>query len=328
MIERRPFGRTGHQSTVTLFGGAALARATQAEADQTLELLLRHGVNHLDTAARYGDSELRIGPWMARHRKDFFLATKTGERAARNAVMLSFDRCVMFPPPSPLSSSVPPVQLDLRAIASDLRRAHGLPRGRAVGVMSMTKSRAVTKTKKTAAATKAKTGRDLKELVLTLSTSGEVAKIEHAEAAVKSIEGVSSVVNTIEVLPKSADDNELRRDAYAGSVDQILDEMFAGELDFEPGAGRRILEVFRVVVILTCSSDPAQTLRAHDLLDRHDETASDCQLLQGCRRRQRTRCGDHDGVVGGVRMPSEFAVALEYGHAIAEIGETPPRSSR
>ena len=85
MIERRPFGRTGHHSTVTLFGGAALARASQDEADRTLELLLRHGVNHIDTAARYGDSELRIGPWMARHRKDFFLATKTGQRTAREA---------------------------------------------------------------------------------------------------------------------------------------------------------------------------------------------------------------------------------------------------
>lgn len=85
MIERRPFGRTGHQSTVTLFGAAALSRATQAEADRTLELLLRHGVNHIDTAMRYGDSELRIGPWMARHRKDFFLATKTGQRTAREA---------------------------------------------------------------------------------------------------------------------------------------------------------------------------------------------------------------------------------------------------
>jgi aryl-alcohol dehydrogenase-like predicted oxidoreductase len=85
MIERRPFGRTGHQSTATLFGGAALARASQADADRTLELLLRHGVNHIDTAARYGDSELRIGPWMARHRKDFFLATKTGSRTAREA---------------------------------------------------------------------------------------------------------------------------------------------------------------------------------------------------------------------------------------------------
>ena len=85
MIERRPFGRTGHLSTVTLFGAAALARATQDEADRTLELLLRYGVNHIDTAARYGDAELRIGPWMTRHRKDFFLATKTGERTADGA---------------------------------------------------------------------------------------------------------------------------------------------------------------------------------------------------------------------------------------------------
>jgi aryl-alcohol dehydrogenase-like predicted oxidoreductase len=85
MIERRPFGRTGHLSTVTLFGAAALARASQDEADRALDVLLHHGVNHIDTAARYGDSELRIGPWMARHRRDFFLATKTGSRSAREA---------------------------------------------------------------------------------------------------------------------------------------------------------------------------------------------------------------------------------------------------
>ncbi|MBI5628932.1 MAG: aldo/keto reductase [Candidatus Rokubacteria bacterium] len=85
MIERRPFGRTGHLSTVTVFGAAALAQASQADADRTLELLLRYGINHIDTAPRYGDSELRIGPWMARHRKDFFLATKTGMRTAREA---------------------------------------------------------------------------------------------------------------------------------------------------------------------------------------------------------------------------------------------------
>ena len=83
MIERRPFGRTGHLSSVTLFGAAALARASQDDADRALEVLLRHGVNHIDTAARYGDSELRIGPWMALHRKDFFLATKTGSRTAK-----------------------------------------------------------------------------------------------------------------------------------------------------------------------------------------------------------------------------------------------------
>ena len=95
MIERRPFGRTGHLSSVTLFGAAALARASQADADRALEVLLRHGVNHIDTAARYGDSELRIGPWMARHRKDFFLATKTGSRTAkegRDDIHRSLDR--------------------------------------------------------------------------------------------------------------------------------------------------------------------------------------------------------------------------------------------
>jgi len=85
MIEQRPFGRTGHLSTLTIFGAAALARASQDEADRALEVLLRYGVNHIDTAARYGDSELRIGPWMARHRKDFFLATKTGSRTGREA---------------------------------------------------------------------------------------------------------------------------------------------------------------------------------------------------------------------------------------------------
>jgi aryl-alcohol dehydrogenase-like predicted oxidoreductase len=95
MIERRPFGRTGHASTVTLFGAAALARVDQAEADRTLDVLLRYGVNHIDTAPRYGDAELRIGPWMARHRKDFFLATKTAARTradAREDIHRSLDR--------------------------------------------------------------------------------------------------------------------------------------------------------------------------------------------------------------------------------------------
>ena len=85
MIEKRPFGRTGHDSTVTLFGSAALKQATQAEADRTLEVLLRYGVNHIDTAPRYGDAELRIGPWMREHRKDFFLATKTDRRTGAEA---------------------------------------------------------------------------------------------------------------------------------------------------------------------------------------------------------------------------------------------------
>jgi aryl-alcohol dehydrogenase-like predicted oxidoreductase len=95
MIEKRPFGRTGHMSTVTLFGAAALSRATQAEADRVLDILLECGVNHIDVAASYGDAELRIAPWMARHRRNFFLATKTGKRLyqdARDEIHRSLER--------------------------------------------------------------------------------------------------------------------------------------------------------------------------------------------------------------------------------------------
>ena len=84
-IARRPFGRTGHMSSVTLFGGAALGSATQDEADRTLETLLTYGVNHIDTAPGYGDSELRIGAWMVGHRQNFFLATKTRDRNYQEA---------------------------------------------------------------------------------------------------------------------------------------------------------------------------------------------------------------------------------------------------
>jgi aryl-alcohol dehydrogenase-like predicted oxidoreductase len=95
LIEKRPFGRTGHMSTATIFGGAALIRASQKDADRVLEILLKYGVNHIDTAPRYGDSEILIGPWMATHRKDFFLATKTGKRTyseAREDIHRSLDR--------------------------------------------------------------------------------------------------------------------------------------------------------------------------------------------------------------------------------------------
>lgn len=84
-IERIPFGRTGHASSRVIFGAAALARVSQDEADQALDLLLEHGINHIDVAARYGDAELRLAPWLRRDRDRFFLATKTGERRADKA---------------------------------------------------------------------------------------------------------------------------------------------------------------------------------------------------------------------------------------------------
>ena len=79
------FGRTGHRSTRTIFGAASLSNVTQSAADRTLDVLLRHGVNHIDTAAGYGDSELRIAPWLKREPNRFFLATKTGSRDAKGA---------------------------------------------------------------------------------------------------------------------------------------------------------------------------------------------------------------------------------------------------
>ena len=85
MIATLPFGQTGHRSTRTIFGAAALSRVTQDDADRAMAIVREYGVNHLDVAASYGDAELRLGPWMARHRDDYFLATKTGQRTYREA---------------------------------------------------------------------------------------------------------------------------------------------------------------------------------------------------------------------------------------------------
>src|SRR5579884_1457377 len=84
-IPTLPFGRTGHVSTRTLFGAAALGSVSQADADRTLEVLLKYGVNHIDVAASYGDAELRIAPWLKQHRDTFFVATKTDGRTAQAA---------------------------------------------------------------------------------------------------------------------------------------------------------------------------------------------------------------------------------------------------
>lgn len=85
MIPKLDFGSTGHLSTRILFGAAALGGMKQEKADTVLAQLLDAGINHIDTAASYGESELRVGPWMAAHRDDFFVATKTGDRTAAGA---------------------------------------------------------------------------------------------------------------------------------------------------------------------------------------------------------------------------------------------------
>src|SRR5918911_5017470 len=95
MIERAPFGATGHESSRAIFGAAALGSVSKADADRTLDVLLEHGVNHIDVAASYGDAELRIATWLRRNPETFFVATKTGERtyrAAREDIRRSLDR--------------------------------------------------------------------------------------------------------------------------------------------------------------------------------------------------------------------------------------------
>ncbi|MEO8957264.1 MAG: aldo/keto reductase [Ktedonobacteraceae bacterium] len=84
-IATQPFGRSGHMSTRTIFGAASLGNASQEEADRTLEVLLHYGVNHIDVASSYGDAELRIAPWLAQHRSQFYLATKADARTAQEA---------------------------------------------------------------------------------------------------------------------------------------------------------------------------------------------------------------------------------------------------
>ncbi|TFH06854.1 MAG: aldo/keto reductase [Candidatus Thorarchaeota archaeon] len=81
MIQKQEFGHTGHQSTRVIFGAYALSKASKTEADTTLTLLQKYGVNHIDTAPSYGNAEERIGPWMEQHRDEFFIATKSRSRS-------------------------------------------------------------------------------------------------------------------------------------------------------------------------------------------------------------------------------------------------------
>jgi aryl-alcohol dehydrogenase-like predicted oxidoreductase len=95
LISKQTFGRSGHISSRLLLGAAAFSEVTQDEADVAMALALSVGVNHVDVAASYGDAELRIGSWISRYGKTFFLATKTGERTldkARAEIHRSLER--------------------------------------------------------------------------------------------------------------------------------------------------------------------------------------------------------------------------------------------
>lgn len=84
-MHTRKFGRTGHESTVAIFGGAALWDTTQDVADRAMEQIIGAGVNHIDIAPSYGKAETLVGPWMPRMRDQFFLGCKTTERTQQGA---------------------------------------------------------------------------------------------------------------------------------------------------------------------------------------------------------------------------------------------------
>ena len=84
-MEKRRLGKTEHMSSVIAFGSAALYKVSQAEADAAIELATEHGVNHFDVSPRYGQAEIRLGPWMQKHHKEVFLACKTTERGKTRA---------------------------------------------------------------------------------------------------------------------------------------------------------------------------------------------------------------------------------------------------
>jgi predicted aldo/keto reductase-like oxidoreductase len=84
-MERRRLGRIGHMSSVLIYGGAAIGDVTQDVADASIRQALDAGINHFDTAASYGESEVRLGRWMSNIRHGIFLASKTGDRTATGA---------------------------------------------------------------------------------------------------------------------------------------------------------------------------------------------------------------------------------------------------
>ncbi|MEW6568991.1 MAG: aldo/keto reductase [Chloroflexota bacterium] len=84
-METRRLGKTGHRSTVCIFGTAALWEVSQAEADQAIALVRAYGVNHFDVAPSYGRAEELLGAWLEEHRPEVYLACKTMERTRQGA---------------------------------------------------------------------------------------------------------------------------------------------------------------------------------------------------------------------------------------------------
>jgi aryl-alcohol dehydrogenase-like predicted oxidoreductase len=119
-MEHRRLGRLGRENSVLIFGGAALGEAGEEASDRAIQQALDAGVDHFDTAADYGDSELHYGRWMSQIRDRVFLSTKTGDRekdAARRSIERSLERLRV--------DNVDLIQLHAVGDLGDLDRATG-----------------------------------------------------------------------------------------------------------------------------------------------------------------------------------------------------------
>ncbi len=119
-MEHRRLGKIDRENSVLIFGGAALGEVTEDAADVAISQALEAGVDHFDTAADYGDSELHYGRWMDEIREHIFLSTKTGDRekdAAKRSIHNSLERLRV--------DSVDLIQLHAVGDIEDLDRATG-----------------------------------------------------------------------------------------------------------------------------------------------------------------------------------------------------------
>ena len=78
-METRRLGRTEHQSSIAILGGAVFFKDSSETAEVFFHEAINAGINHLDIAPGYGLAERAVGPHLQKVREKIFVADKTGE---------------------------------------------------------------------------------------------------------------------------------------------------------------------------------------------------------------------------------------------------------